>query len=449
MIQNTNKAVQPKAVLNNRAQQMCRVLGCLMAGVWLMWAPIETCHAQTAAEMDRSAQGNSKQAAARVVQSGELENKVVHVARLSKKRNQTPALKLQAAQLYFWDFFTSTNSPETVSAFINREFEQEGSKEAFLATMRFLVENSQTLSQSTRQHWLKTLDQGITTAQLTQELIPLLTHKKYVPTWIMPTEGLLVPVVLKEGQPPSGVEILGEHGQPVVASAAGEVAYSGTGLRGYGKLVLIKHNAIYITAYAHNSRLLVKKGQLVAQGEKIAEMGNTDTNRVKLYFELRRFGKPVDSLKYLRDETSIVCAPVKTVPPGLSSAQDSSEDENLTWVMPAKGQLVSEFSANGNQKGWEIMGELGQPVFASAAGEVVYSDSGLKGYGKLVLIKHNGTYITAYAHNSVLLVLPSQRVAAGEKIAEMGDTDTDRTKLYFEVRRFGKPVDPAKYIKAK
>ena len=79
----------------------------------------------------------------------------------------------------------------------------------------------------------------------------------------------------------------------------GKVVYAGTGLRGYGKLVIVKHNGTYLSAYAHNSDILVKEGQQVVKGQKIAEMGNTDTDQVKLHFEIRRLGKPVDPLKYL------------------------------------------------------------------------------------------------------------------------------------------------------
>ena len=85
----------------------------------------------------------------------------------------------------------------------------------------------------------------------------------------------------------------------MIASAAGKVVYAGTGLRGYGKLVIIKHNATYLSAYAHNREILVKEGQQVTKGQKIAEMGNTDSDQVKLHFEIRRQGKPVDPLKYL------------------------------------------------------------------------------------------------------------------------------------------------------
>ena len=125
---------------------------------------------------------------------------------------------------------------------------------------------------------------------------------------------------------------------------------------------------------------------------------------------------------------------------------DNSEDEALEWSMPAKGKLIGEFSESANRKGIDIAGKLGQPVTASAPGKVVYSGSGLRGYGKLVIIKHNKTYLSAYAHNDQVLVKEGQTVTRGQKIAEMGNTDADQVKLHFEVRRFGKPVDPAKYL---
>src|SRR6185295_3808553 len=96
-----------------------------------------------------------------------------------------------------------------------------------------------------------------------------------------------------------GIDIAGASGQPVTASAGGKVVYAGTGLRGYGKLIIIKHNGTFLSAYAHNRDILVKEGQQVAKGQKIAEMGNTDSEQVKLHFEIRRQGKPVDPLRYL------------------------------------------------------------------------------------------------------------------------------------------------------
>ena len=96
-----------------------------------------------------------------------------------------------------------------------------------------------------------------------------------------------------------GIDIAGTAGQPVAASAGGKVVYAGTGLRGYGKLIIIKHNGTFLSAYAHNRDILVKEGQQVVRGQKIAEMGNTDADQVKLHFEIRRHGKPVDPLRYL------------------------------------------------------------------------------------------------------------------------------------------------------
>ncbi|WP_435626892.1 peptidoglycan DD-metalloendopeptidase family protein [Candidatus Ferrigenium straubiae] len=125
---------------------------------------------------------------------------------------------------------------------------------------------------------------------------------------------------------------------------------------------------------------------------------------------------------------------------------DNGADEALEWSMPAQGKVIGEFSEAANRKGIDIAGKLGQPVTASAPGKVVYAGSGLRGYGKLVIIKHNKTYLSAYAHNDQVLVKEGQTVTRGQKIAEMGNTDADQVKLHFEVRRFGKPVDPAKYL---
>ena len=114
--------------------------------------------------------------------------------------------------------------------------------------------------------------------------------------WIWPTEGRISSHFLKSTK---GMDISGKIGQPVLASAAGKVVYSGTGLRGYGKLIIIKHNNAYLSAYAHNNKLLVKEGQTVSRGQVIAEMGKTDSKLVRLHFEIRKNGKPVDPLKYL------------------------------------------------------------------------------------------------------------------------------------------------------
>lgn len=96
-----------------------------------------------------------------------------------------------------------------------------------------------------------------------------------------------------------GIDLGGKLGESVLAAASGQVVYAGSGLRGYGKLLIIKHNDIFLSAYAHNDHILVKEGDLVKAGQKIADMGSSGTDRVKLHFEIRSDGKPVDPLKLL------------------------------------------------------------------------------------------------------------------------------------------------------
>ena len=120
----------------------------------------------------------------------------------------------------------------------------------------------------------------------------------------------------------------------------------------------------------------------------------------------------------------------------------------MGWIWPAKGAVVAEFDEVKN-KGLDIGGTAGEPVVAAADGKVVYAGAGLRGYGNLVILKHNNTFLSAYAHNQALMVKEDQTVKKGQKIAEMGNSDADRVKLHFEVRRQGKPVDPAKYLPAR
>ena len=131
-------------------------------------------------------------------------------------------------------------------------------------------------------------------------------------------------------------------------------------------------------------------------------------------------------------------APVKSSPA-------SGGDEDLGWIWPARGALIAGFDEAKN-KGYDISGKAGDPVIAAADGRVVYAGAGLRGYGNLIILKHNNTYLTAYAHNQSLLVKEDQSVQKGQKIAEMGSSDADRVKLHFEIRRQGKPVDPSRYL---
>lgn len=122
---------------------------------------------------------------------------------------------------------------------------------------------------------------------------------------------------------------------------------------------------------------------------------------------------------------------------------DSAED--IQWTWPTKGKVVANFNDAGN-KGIDIAGTTGQAITAAAAGKVIYSGSDLRSYGKMVIIKHNANYLSVYAHNSLILAKEGQQVSSGQKIAEMGNTDSNTVKLHFEIRRQGKSVDPSKYL---
>lgn len=120
---------------------------------------------------------------------------------------------------------------------------------------------------------------------------------------------------------------------------------------------------------------------------------------------------------------------------------------SVKWNWPIKGEVLETFHSNGGlNKGIDIRGKLGEPVLAAADGEVVYSGSGLRGYGKLVIVKHNEQFLSAYAHNRVLVVAEGDKVRAGQKIAEVGFSETNTPKLHFEIRLDGTPVDPMGYL---
>ena len=143
-------------------------------------------------------------------------------------------------------------------------------------------------------------------------------------------------------------------------------------------------------------------------------------------------------------------APQPSAPPSNAAQPAVPAEDNIVWAWPAPGNpsVLAGFDEAKN-KGLDIAGKAGDPVLAAADGRVVYAGAGLRGYGNLVILKHNNTYLTAYAHNQALLVKEDQTVAKGQKIAEMGATDADRVKLHFEIRRQGKPVDPARYLTAR
>ena len=144
---------------------------------------------------------------------------------------------------------------------------------------------------------------------------------------------------------------------------------------------------------------------------------------------------------------AVAAKPASSAPAAAVTAGSGSEDD-IAWIWPTNGTVLAGFDEVKN-KGLDIGGANGDPVVAAADGRVVYVGAGLRGYGNLIILKHNNTYLTAYAHNKTLLIKEDQSVRKGQKIAEMGNSDADRVKLHFEVRRQGKPVDPAKYLPAR
>ena len=131
--------------------------------------------------------------------------------------------------------------------------------------------------------------------------------------------------------------------------------------------------------------------------------------------------------------------------PSAISMRNEGSDESFQLIWPAQGPVSSSFDDSKN-KGIDISGKAGDPVLAAADGKVVYSGAGLRGYGNLIIVKHSNTYLTAYAHNQTLLAREDQSVKKGQKIAEMGNSDSEQVKLHFELRRLGKPVDPVKHL---
>jgi lipoprotein NlpD len=120
------------------------------------------------------------------------------------------------------------------------------------------------------------------------------------------------------------------------------------------------------------------------------------------------------------------------------------DDESIAWIWPAEGKIISHFGEG--KRGIDIAGKMGQPVLAAGSGKVLYAGSGIRGYGNLVIVKHSNNLLSAYAHNKTIFVKEDQNVTKGQKIAEMGNSDSDEVKLHFEIRQQGKPVDPSKFL---
>jgi len=136
----------------------------------------------------------------------------------------------------------------------------------------------------------------------------------------------------------------------------------------------------------------------------------------------------------------------KPPPSGGTGTDPLDQKATVTWSWPAKGALLARFGEDGASKGIDISGAIGQTVSAASSGKVVYQGSGLRGYGRLIIIKHSADFLSAYAHCEAIYVKEGDVIKTGQKIADMGSTGTDRVKLHFEIRRRGIPVDPLQYL---
>ncbi|MET3120750.1 lipoprotein NlpD [Oxalobacteraceae bacterium GrIS 2.11] len=154
----------------------------------------------------------------------------------------------------------------------------------------------------------------------------------------------------------------------------------------------------------------------------LAEMQKNDPQNVSSGKDV---AKPVEKMAEKTPETKIL--------------------DEIVWIWPAEGKVVANFDDN-QSKGIDISGSMGQDVFSAAAGTVMYAGSGIRGYGNLVIIKHTNNLLSAYAHNKTIVVKEKQIISKGQKIAEMGNSDSDVVKLHFEIRQQGKPVDPMKFL---
>lgn len=188
-------------------------------------------------------------------------------------------------------------------------------------------------------------------------------------------------------------------------------------------------------------------GAIAAQGQGDGTM-KTGPKALRLPYSkenvamLSSRGEPVVTPPAAAAPSGATTGSAPTTQPGTATAAAAG---GFGFVWPAKGKLLNGFSEP-NSKGVDIAGNPGDPVVAAAPGRVMYTGTGIRGYGKLIVIKHDDGFNSVYAHNRSILVKEGQSVARGERIAELGSTDSDRPKLHFEIRKSGKPVDPMKYL---
>ncbi|HEX7027622.1 MAG TPA: peptidoglycan DD-metalloendopeptidase family protein, partial [Gammaproteobacteria bacterium] len=226
-------------------------------------------------------------------------------------------------------------------------------------------------------------------------------------------------------------------------------ACSGTGLRWNSQLYRVdKNDTLYAIAwrYGLDYRELARWNSIAAPyiihpGQELILI---DPQRLPAH--RRTESGSLSSGAKQQSQTRAAKAP-QVAPPPASSSVDAELPPPKAFQWPADGKVVATFQGNkSGSQGIDIQSNPGQPVLATAGGKVVYSGNGLNGYGNLVIVKHNDTYLSAYAHNSKLLVKEGDLVESGQQIAEIGMIDHSTAGLHFEIRKQGKPVDPLKYL---
>lgn len=189
-----------------------------------------------------------------------------------------------------------------------------------------------------------------------------------------------------------------------------------------------------------------KNTSKLVQTRPIQEQGTIKRESVLTQAQNATVPEQVNVVKPTVPTTTPAVGLGNTPAPTINRNPVATSTQGLNWVMPSNGRVIDRYDLSQNKKGIRFAGNTGDPIYAAAAGEVVYADDGLKEYGQLVLVRHSNGYITAYAHNSKLVVKNGDKVTAGQKVAEMGSTGTDKTMLEFQIRLDGKPIDPVSIL---
>ena len=300
---------------------------------------------------------------------------------------------------------------------------------------------------------------------------------------VWPVQGRLRSIfgVLRNGKRNDGIDLAVPEGTAVRAIADGIVIYAGDELEGYGNLLLLRHAEGWISAYAYNKALSVRRGDTVCAGQAIALSGATGrATEPQLHFELRKGASPVDPLPYLPGEPPAVdiaeqillpdanTEPAATPPPSACPALSpeavtASEPKAAhakskkakpvpfaALVWPARGRIITPYGTGPNgdrNNGIDLAVPEGTPVRTIADGIVVFAGNQIEGYGNLLLVRHADGWISAYANNAELLVARHQTVCAGQVIARSGATGTvTEPQLHFELRKGANPVNPVDYL---